>query len=96
MTDNPNKKIDIYILSETWLNERNKDKINFPNYSYVGNHRMNKKGGGVGILVHNGVLYQLIPYISELELLFFEVRTRQGLLIIGSLHRPPQQKKSSY
>ena len=51
--NNPNKKIDIYILCETWLNKHNNGMIKVPNYSYIGRHRINKKGGGVGILIHN-------------------------------------------
>ena len=36
---NSNKKIDIYILCETWLNEHNNGRINVPNYSYIGKQK---------------------------------------------------------
>ena len=86
--NNPNKKIDIYILCETWLNEHNNKMIKIPNYSYIGKHRKNKKGGGVGIQIHNTLTYKersdiQFSHTSDLEQLFVEVKTRKGNLIIN-------------
>ena len=97
----PNKKIDIYILCETWLNEHNNCMINVPNYSYIGKHRRNKKGGGVGILLHNTLTYKErsdieLPNVSDLESIFAEIKTRQGTLIIGSMYRPPHTKEKQF
>ena len=94
---NPNKKIDIYILCETWLNEYNNGRINVPNYSYIGKHRRNKKGGGVGVLIHNTLTHKErsdieLPNTSDLESIFVEIKTRKGTLIIGSMYRPPHTK----
>ena len=54
---NPDEKVDIYILCETWLNKNNTHRVNVPNYSFVGKNRKNKKGGGVGILIYNSLAY---------------------------------------
>ena len=45
------KKIDIVILSETWLNKSSLSRINIPGYKFVGTNRVSKKGGGVGFLL---------------------------------------------
>ena len=44
------KKIDIVIMSETWLTSSAKRKVNVAGYDYVGVPRKNKKGG-VGFLI---------------------------------------------
>ena len=98
---NPNKKIDIYTLCETWLNEHNNSRINVPNYSYIGKHRRNNKGGGVGICIHNTLTYTErnefeLPYTSDLESVFIEIKKRQGSLIIGSMYRPPHTKEKQF
>ena len=98
---NSNKKIDIYILCETWLNEHNNGRINVPNYSYIGKHRKNKKGGGVGILIHNTLTHKkrsdiALPNTSDLESIFVEIKTRKGTLIIGSMYKPPCTKEKQF
>ena len=95
------KKVDIYILCEIWLNEHNNGMINVPNYSYIGKHRKNKKGGGVGILIHNTLTYKERSDIelldtSDLETIFVEIKTSKGTLIIGSMYRPPHTKEKQF
>ena len=101
VSKNPNKKIDIFILCETWLNENNNCMINVPNYPYIGNYRRNKKEGGVGILIHNTLSYKdrkdlELSHTSDLESIFVETKTKQGSLIIGSLYRPPHTKEKQF
>ena len=98
---NPNKKVDIYILCETWLNEHNNSMINIPNYSYIGKHRKNKKGGVVGILIHDTLTSKersdiVLPITSDLETIFVEIKTSKGNLIIGSMYRPPHTKEKQF
>ena len=97
---NPKKKIDIYILCETWLNEYNSGRINVPNYSYIGKHRKNKKGGGVDIIIHNTLTHKErsdieLPNTSDLESIFVEIKTRKGTLIIGSMYRPRHYQRET-
>ena len=98
---NPNKKVDIYILYETWLNENNSFRVNVPNYSFVGKSRTNKKGGGVGILVHNSLAFSekkevQSPPNCDLESIFIEIKTRQRSLIVGIMYRPPHTKEKQF
>lgn len=47
---------DIILLSETWLQK--KDNINIKNFDIIRKDRSTKKGGGVAILIRNGIKYQ--------------------------------------
>ena len=51
-------RVHVVILSETWLNEANESTIDIPNYEYCGRIRKDKKGGGVGFLVLNSLIYR--------------------------------------
>ena len=99
--NNDNKKVDIYILCETWLTEHNHGMINIPNYLYIGKHRKNKRGGGVGILIHNSLTFKerpdiTIPITSDLEVIFVDIKTNRGNLIVGSMYRPPHTNEKQF
>ena len=51
-------KIDIVILSETWLTSTATKKVNVAGYDYVGESRKNKKGAGVGFLISKEIKYK--------------------------------------
>ena len=96
-----NMIIDLYILCETWLTENNNDKVIIPNYKYVGKHRENKKGGGVGFLIHDSMTFIerndiTLPHKSELEYLFIEIKTKKTNIVVGSLYRPPHSKEKQF
>jgi hypothetical protein len=55
-----NKSFQIIGLTETWLNDINKDNFNLPNYDYIGSNRENKRGGGVGMYVSKQLQYKTI------------------------------------
>ena len=40
-------------LTETWLNESNKDYFALKDFDYFGSNRLDKRGGGVCIYVSN-------------------------------------------
>ena len=44
-------------LSETWLQDSNCDVYGIQGYSCIENHRQNKSGGGVGILLKNSISF---------------------------------------
>ena len=98
-TNNRNKKV--YILCDTWLTEHNHGMINIPNYLYIGKHRRNKRGGGVGILIHNSLTFKerpdiTIPTTSDLETMFVDIKTNRGNLIVGSMYRPPHTNEKQF
>ena len=44
-------RVTVTMLVETWLNKQNTARIKIPGYQFIGSHRKNKKGGGVGVLI---------------------------------------------
>ena len=72
--------------------------VNIPGFSHIGNHHKSKKGGGVSILLREG-----IPYKRRLDLdifdegltesVFVEIRSKNGKQsIVGSMYKPPNVK----
>ena len=53
--------VDIILLCETFLNERNAKLCNLLGYEHQYNTRKTKKGGGVSILIKNGLSYKRRP-----------------------------------
>ena len=95
------RTIDLYILCETWLTETNQTKIKIPNYTYIGKHRLNKKGGGVGFLIHENLSYKertdlSLTHTSELEHMFVEIKTKKANIVVGSIYRPPHTKEKCF
>ena len=89
---------DILLLCETFLNEKNYMKINFPNFHLVSNHRKVKSRGGVAILIGNHIRYQEredlnVFYEGKFESIFIEVpRKNKSNYIIGELYIECQEQ----
>ena len=49
---------DVLLLCETFLNDRNHNKIKFPNYSMISQHRKIRSQGGVAVLIGDHIKYQ--------------------------------------
>lgn len=84
-------------LSETWLNDSNADLFHKSGYVFEELHRHNKTGGGVGILIQEGLQYKCrndLNIMSEnLEAIFIELDKRifntENNMVIGAIYRPP-------
>ena len=69
--------------------------VNIPGYTHIGNYRTDCKGGGVLILLKNGIPYKrrvdLDIFIEgKTESVFVETISKCGRpIIIGSMYRPP-------
>ena len=75
--------------------------VQIPNYQFIGKHRTNEKGGGVGLLVHDDLQYRVRNDIklendSELEYQFIELKSRKRNILVGSMYRPPQSKEKEF
>ena len=77
-------KVDIAILSKTWLKPGEEMFIRFPRYNYVGNPRPNRKEGGVGLLLKDTYL----TYLSKFQVEYDKIleKYRRSNLIIGLDH----------
>ena len=51
------RKIDVVILSETWVTKSSEHRVKIPGFNFVGIHRQGKKGGGVGFLISEEIKY---------------------------------------
>ena len=59
------KQPDVVILSETWLKEGEERYIDIKGYNYEGINREHKRGGGVGILVKDRLIYKIRPDLNK-------------------------------
>ena len=46
-------KVDVALLCKTWLQKETNSQIKFPNYTFFSKVCQKKKGGGVGLLLHD-------------------------------------------
>ena len=69
--------------------------VRIPGYIHVGNYRKNKKGGGVSILIKDGISYKRhwdldVFEEGQTESVFVEIRSKNGKdIILGSMYKPP-------
>ena len=52
-----NMPMSIIGVTETWFKNNEMD-LSLPSYSFVGNARRGRRGGGVGIFVHNNIKFK--------------------------------------
>ena len=90
-----NSTVDIMLLCETFLSKSTAKLIKIPGYTLVSNYRQNHKGGGISVLVKDGIPFQwrqdLDVFKEKLtESTFVEISLRNGTpVVIGSLYRSP-------
>ena len=65
MLANKNSGVDILILCETFLMCKTERLVNILGYSLVTNNRTNHKGGGVAILIKNGIVYEKKAWLEH-------------------------------
>ena len=52
------QKADILMINETWLNNHSPPLPPIPGYKFVGKPRVDRKGGGVGFLIRDDVIFR--------------------------------------
>ena len=57
-TEQKNFQIDIILLCETFLSKQTRQVVNIPSFSHVCNYLKNRKGGGVSILLRDGITFK--------------------------------------
>jgi exonuclease III len=89
-----NNLFDVICMSETWLIQLTEDQVNITGFTFVGKHRKNKKGGGVGIYVKNELKFKIrndiISNSENCEIIAIEIinpSTKNTIII--SLYRCP-------
>ena len=101
-----NSKIDIIILSETWLNASiDSQMVNIPGYSLIrhdrsfGSKSKTKRGGGLSIYMNEAlssdlkILKDLNSSNKNLESLWLKIQRKQAKnIILSAVYRPPNGK----
>ena len=92
---NKNSSVDVLLLCETFLTPKTEKLVNIPGYQLVTNNRNKHKGGGVAMLIREGITFrknQELCYMSdkELESEYVDITARNGRQSrIGSLYHAP-------
>ena len=80
---NKNSSVDVLLLCETFLMPRTEKLVNIPGYCLVTNNRESHKGGGVAILIREGITFRQKPDLcymadKELESMYVDIIARNG------------------
>ena len=91
-------KIDIGLICETWLTSSSEAKLDMGGYNYVCKLRSNKKGGGVCILVKDGLLFREVQSVKDLDLecCAVKIKTDLGALVMCSAYKPPNSNNKFF
>ena len=86
-------RFDIIGLTETWLNESNKNFYNFWGYTHAPLVRPDRIHGGISLYISTDLFYKVIPEISmtnrDIECLLVEVDLNGRKVNVGALYRTP-------
>ena len=86
-------KVHVIILSETWLTPTNKNRINMPGYKLISKERATKKGGGVGFLIDENLIFretlEVSSYNCNMEQITVEIKSNNENILLTSIYRPP-------
>ena len=83
--------IGIIGISETWLNETNKDIYHLNGYNHVPLVRQDRIHGGVPLLISASISYRILNEISivnrDIEYIFIEIELNGGRIHVGIIYR---------
>ena len=92
--------VDVVLMVETWLKSENEHRINIPGYTYYRELRQSHKGGGVGFLVSNRLLFKklfdLHTLNEDVENSFIEIKGKSRSIVMGVLYRPPNKNEKVF
>jgi hypothetical protein len=101
--DSTNIRASVYGVFETWLDSSTYDLFNIPNYSCVSSYRVNRRGGGVALQLHESISYVPLSELSIIddciESVFVNITAIPGSNlkpIIGVIYRPPETSSESF
>ena len=101
-TERKNSRIDVILLCKTFLSSKTKSMVNIPGFSHICNYCKTRKGGGISILLHDGITYKRrsdLDIFEEglTESVFVEIWSKNGKqIIVGSMYKPPNMSIKQY
>ena len=93
---------DIFLLCETFLNERNFNRYSFDGYEFISEYRRKSSGGGVSILIKSNIKYNVRDDLKiydekKFESIFIEIpRKNKANIIVGEVYRTPGTNESYF
>ena len=94
------KKIDVLILSESWITKSSENRVKIPGYVFVRNHTQGEKGGRVGFLISEEIKYilreDLICSLEHFENCTIEIISPKRNILIGSVYQPPNTNEKRF
>ena len=94
-----NRSVDVVSLNETWLTKESEKHCNFPNYELINKPRENKRGGGVGFLIHTDLPHRRRLDLENdsftLEHAIIELKCKSKLLVCN-IYRPPNSNVQTF
>jgi len=84
-----NNKIDITLVTETWL--KSNSKIKFINYDVIRSDSPRIVAGGIAIIINSRISYHILPQvnITGCDILLIKIQSEQNLTV-GVVYVPPQ------
>ena len=83
----------IQYLSETWLNETNKDVYNLDGYNHIPLVRPDRIHGGVSLFISDLISYRILNEISivntDIECLMTDIELNAVKIYVGIIYRTP-------
>ena len=93
-------KVDVALLCETWLRKETMKLVNIPGYTVFSKEQIGKKGGGVCILVKNGLKFRHRQDLefdgSVLENIVVELKGDKEPLLLASCYRAPNSDQLEF
>ena len=94
------QNVHVIALAETWLKQNNVNRVKLPGYRFIGSHRKERKGGGVGILVaqnlESRIRRDLMLDLPGFENLTIELKTNHDSIFVSTLYRPPDKNSKIF
>jgi hypothetical protein len=91
--NNIDMQFSIIGITETWLKESS-HLVDIDGYTFIHNHRNNRRGGGTGLYISNNFQFKLRPDLTFVddttaETTFIEIIKPRGNTIVGVVYRAP-------
>ena len=89
-----NLTVDVILPCDTFLSKNTEKLVKIPHYHLYANYRSKHKGGGMAILVRDGILHKRRKDIEimkekEAESMYVEMTAKGGKHILGSVYKSP-------
>lgn len=90
------KKIDIFSLTELFVNENTIADFNIPGYEFIKRARGNGPGGGVGTYIRNNISFKIRKDLEDIDIeaIWIEIfPKRSKSFIFCVMYKPPESSK---